>query len=400
MSESQTQSGNSHLMGKKSIPEHIIDGSIAIDSIEAFRSILRQFPRHPALLKKYADLLFRRDLLDLAAKSYGEAARFFIEAGQMLQALVSKKQQWLIKPPGRQDIHLFLSELTQGNFYQAPIKVFLENLPPRQLLAVMTGFVRVRLLAGKIVRKTGGRETDLYFIVSGTLKDSVYPSLETKERVYRKARIDLSGNDFFGDIYPFKTDQTCVCTTETVTEVEMVKISKQKLMALCRKYPDIELAIINLFKIRRGAVEKEPASMIRKAHRYQLPIKMNLEIPSRQTAGPPIAIDGYSSDISIGGICVILNGQSEYMARLLGSLPAGGGNHQVRVGFPGETMELKVQANIAWHHKIHFNGTKTLALGIQFEEHSPKMQGMLFMFANSLGGKAIVQKNKQTSSTA
>jgi hypothetical protein len=38
----------------------------------------------------------------MTSKSYGEAAQLFIEAGQMLQALVSKKQQWLIKPPGRQ----------------------------------------------------------------------------------------------------------------------------------------------------------------------------------------------------------------------------------------------------------------------------------------------------------
>ncbi len=395
MSESQAKSGNTRLMGKKSIPEHIIDGSIAIDSIEAYRSILQQFPRHPALLKKYADLLFRRDLLDLAAKSYDEAARLFIESGQMLPALVAKKQQWLIKPPAKEDIRLFLAELAGGNFQQTPIKVFLERLPPRQLLAVMTGFVRVRLLAGKIVRKAGQRETDLYFIVSGTLKDSVYPSLETKERIYRKARIDLSENDFFGDIYPFKTDQTSVCTTETLTEVEMVKISRQKLMTLCRKYPDIELAIINLFKIRRGAVEKAPASMIRKAERYQLPIKMKLEVASGQPSGAPLVIDGYSSDISIGGICVILNGQSEHMAHLLGSLPPGGGD-QVRVRFPGETMELKVQGNIAWHHKIHFNGTKTLALGIQFEEDSPKLQGMLFMFANSLGGKSISQKDNRT----
>ena len=122
---------------------------------------------------------------------------------------------------------------------------------------------------------------------------------------------------------------------------------------------------------------------------------MNLEIPSRQASGAPVVIDGYSSDISIGGICVILNGQSEHMTHLLGSLPAGGRDHQVRVSFPGDTMELKVQGTIAWHHKIHFNGTKTLALGIQFEEDSPKLQGMLFMFANSLGGKSISKSDQR-----
>jgi hypothetical protein len=48
-------------------------------------------------------------------------------------------------------------------------------------------------------------------------------------------------------------------------------------------------------------------------------------------------------------------------------------------------MELKVAGNIVWHHQIHFNGDKTLAVGIQFEDDTPKMRGMLFMFARSLG---------------
>ncbi len=53
-------------------------------------------------------------------------------------------------------------------------------------------------------------------------------------------------------------------------------------------------------------------------------------------------------------------------------------------------MELKVLGNIMWQHQIHFNGRKTLAMGIRFEEDSPKLRGMLFMFANSLGaGKGL-----------
>ena len=53
-------------------------------------------------------------------------------------------------------------------------------------------------------------------------------------------------------------------------------------------------------------------------------------------------------------------------------------------------MELKVLGNIMWQHRIHFNGRKTLAMGIRFEEDSPKLRGMLFMFANSLGaGKGL-----------
>jgi hypothetical protein len=48
-------------------------------------------------------------------------------------------------------------------------------------------------------------------------------------------------------------------------------------------------------------------------------------------------------------------------------------------------MELKVRGNIVWRHPIQLNGHKTLAVGIQFEDDTPKMRGMLFMFARSLG---------------
>ena len=385
MSESQTQNKKNRLIGEKSIPEHIIDGSIVIDSIEAFSSILKQFPKHPALLKKYADLLFRQELLDLAAKSYGEAAELYIISGQMLQAMVAKKQQWLIKLPSKQEIQVFLSALKQGPFSETPLKMLFDKLSPQEILSIISGFVRVRLFADKTIQKAGDLETDLYFVVSGTLKDSIFPSLETKEKIHRKPNIYLSDDDFFGEIYPFKKDQTCKSDIKTVTQVELVKISRQKLMKLCREFPNIEPALIDLFKIRSGPAENSQPQTVRKAGRYQLPIKMNLELAPKGSFNSPLIVDGYSSDISIGGICVVLNGKSEHIGHLLASLPETADNSQIRVNFPGETMELKVLGNIMWRHQIHFNGHKTLALGIRFEEDSPKLRGMLFMFANSLG---------------
>ena len=121
MTESQARKNNNQLINQKTIPEHIIDGSIGIDSIEAFGSILKQFPNHPGLLKRYADLLFRQDLLDMAAKSYGQAAELFIESGKLLQALVAKKLQWLIKPPPNKEIYQFLASLGQGSFEDTPL---------------------------------------------------------------------------------------------------------------------------------------------------------------------------------------------------------------------------------------------------------------------------------------
>ena len=385
MSEPQAKENKKGLVNPKSIPEHIIDGSIVIDSIEAFGSILKEFPSQPALMKKYGDLLFKQNLLDLAAKSYGQAAQLFMESGKMLQAIISKKLQWLIKPPPNKEIHQFLSALGQKNFDESPLKMFFDKLSPREMLAVMSGFVRVRLIAGRSVRKAGDKQNDLYFIVSGTLKDSAFPSLESKEKIHRRSNIYLNEEDFFGDVYPFSKDNISDSEIETVTQVELVKISRNKLMKFCRHYPNIEAALIDLYKIRTNTEATDRSKYLRQAGRYQLPLKMILELPPIGSIKSPIAIEGYSSDISMGGICVVLNGSSEHVPGLIHSLADIDGKKQIQISFSGDTMELKVKGNIVWNHPISFNGTKTLAVGIQFQENSPKMRGMLFMFARSLG---------------
>jgi CRP-like cAMP-binding protein len=386
MSESHGYKNNSGLVNQKSIPEHIIDGSIVIDSIEAFGSILKQFPDNPFLLKKYADLLSRQELLDLAAKSYGEAARLFIASGKMLPALVAKKLHWLLKPPPNKEIHQFLAALGQGKFGETPLSLFLCKLLPREMLAIISGFARVRLAAGKTIKRAGERETDLYFVVSGTLRDSVFPSMETKEKVNRKSNIYLTDDDFFGEIYPFDKDQTGTSDIETITQVELVKISKQKLVKLCRYYPNIELGIMDLFKVRSRSKKNSKSNTLRMAGRFQLPIRMVLELPPTQPDAAPVAIEGYSSDISMGGMCLILNGKGGHVPGFLNSLTKLDGRNQIRISFPGDTMELKVKGTIVWNHQILFNGRKTLAVGIQFKEDSPIMRGMLFMFAKSLAG--------------
>jgi hypothetical protein len=51
MARFSSQTKDKKVPGDKSIPEHIIDGSILIDSVEAFKSILKQYPENAALLK-------------------------------------------------------------------------------------------------------------------------------------------------------------------------------------------------------------------------------------------------------------------------------------------------------------------------------------------------------------
>jgi hypothetical protein len=57
---------------------------------------------------------------------------------------------------------------------------------------------------------------------------------------------------------------------------------------------------------------------------------------------------------------------------------------KVKINMRIQALMLKVSGNIVWTQKIPVNGKQTLALGIKFDEMSPKFQGMLFAFADNL----------------
>ena len=58
-------------------------------------------------------------------------------------------------------------------------------------------------------------------------------------------------------------------------------------------------------------------------------------------------------------------------------------NSKVKINFPSEGLELKVSGKIAWTREMIDRGKKTLAVSIQFQDLSPKLRGMLFVFAES-----------------
>ena len=386
MNRISSQIADPKIPGDKSIPDHIINGSIVIDSVEAFKSILKQYPQNASLLKAYSDFLTNNKLFDLAAKSYGEASNLFVKEGKILQAIVAKKLEWRIKPVGKKETQLFLNALKTVKSKKNPLKDFFRRLNYAEMLAVMSSLVRVRLPAGSIIKKKGDDEDNLYFIVSGTLKDSLYPCIDEKVQIHRPPNIYLNENEFFGDIYPFNENRKCKSDIETFTQVELVKLSKPKLAQLCKKFSNLELGILDLCRIRMRADKPNSSKLLRKAQRFDVPIDVNLELFPRATSDTPVLVEGFSSDISIGGICAILDSSNTGIDTLVEAFENGGNSEKIWVCFPADKMHIKVLGRIAWSHAVILNGEKTLVLGVQFEEMSPRLRGMLFMFANSLQG--------------
>ena len=384
MTRTSSQIADQKIPGDKSIPDHIIDGSIVIDSVEAFKSILKQYPQNAFLLKAYSDFLYKNKLFDLAAKSYGEASNLFIREGKILQAIVSKKLEWRIKPAGQKETRLFLNALKTGKSKGIAFKDFFRRLNYAEMLAFISSLVHARLPAGSIIKKKGDDEDNLYFIVSGTIKDSLYPSIDEKVQIHRPPNIDLNENEFFGDIYPFNKNRKCKSDIETLTKVELVKLSKPKLIKLCKKFSNLELGILDLCRIRMQSDKPGFSKQLRKEQRYDVPIDVNLELSPRATSDTQVLFEGFSSDISLGGICVILDSSQADIDTLVEAFENGSNTEKIWVGFSADKMHIKVLGRIAWSHAVTLNGEKTLVLGIQFEEMSPRLRGMLFMFANSL----------------
>ncbi len=368
----------------KNTVEHIVDGSIVINSIELMLEILKKFPNDPELVRIYADLLLKNKMHEAAAKAYNRTAVLFLDSDKMLPAIVAKISQWHIEMPSDQNVKTFLIELDSNNNKKLPIGHFLSKLTIHELKALCSLFENIRLPAKQVVKEIGDTEDHLFFIVSGRLKDSIYLTLQNQKKVFRKPTVELSENDFFGDIYPFNKEQRSQSYIETLEPTELVRIPKEKLMRICRKYPNIELGIIELLNIRSISNQEGSPETVRKQTRHKFSLMLELEIYPEHSPDEAIYLEGESEDISIGGMNIVIDSGKLSEPWNISSLNASASNAKIHVSVVTHTLLLKISGKVAWRRETIHNGSRALALGMQFDEMSPKIRGLLFALVNSL----------------
>ena len=161
--------------------------------------------------------------------------------------------------------------------------------------------------------------------------------------------------------------------------MELGNISKQGLITICTRYPNVAHSIINLFKDRQ-ARRKESPRPDRKSNRHSLPLKMKLKIRPKEAGYSPFILDCFSRDISIGGVCVVLDSKHKNIISIAKNIKDAG----VTILMPGGGFTLNVSGSVTWSRGVISNGKKTLALGIQFKGMTPKVSGMLVVFADML----------------
>ncbi len=365
-----------------SIIAQIVDGSIKIDSIEEFRSILEIFPEDPELQRKYSDLLAQKNETDTAAESYGKAADLFIDSGRMLQAIAAKSLGWKIAPPSDlTETHQFFSMLHKDRFAKTPLTSFFSKLSFPELFAIISNLKTLELSPGSMFKKNADGENALFMVVSGNLAETMYlPVKIDKMTLYEKNLLNLRENDYFGDFYPFDEKNLSHSYIEAVSQVELVKISKSLLKEICKKYQDVELAVHDLKKDQSKIGKNYDKKLDRKGVRHYLPAKVSLSIIEKADGNNPLLIDGYSLDLSIGGICILLDSvgrNSDLFSKAIH-------NARVKISLPSESMSLTVSGTVVWSKVMRIEKEKTFALGIRFEDMTPKLKGMVFAFADNI----------------
>ena len=201
-----------------------------------------------------------------------------------------------------------------------------------------------------------------------------------QETLHRKSTLNLYENDYFGNFYPFEEKDMIHAYVEAITQAEMIRLPKKDLQEISNKYQDVELALNDLRKCRPELGQDRRSRYERHGIRHYLPTEVSLKIFPRPEGSEPLTIDAYSLDLSIGGICVVLDATSQSIALFSRTIQNAG----VQVTLPVESMSLTVSGTIVWSKSMHIEHKKTQALGIRFEKMSPKVRGMVFTFADSI----------------
>ena len=355
-----------------SVVNRIIDGSITIDSVEEFEDLLKAFPNDPRLHRVFADRLLEIKSIK-AAEEYKTSAKLFIDAGMPLQAIACKIFEWRIIKPSKEDGLAFHSALCKCNPQNIEVQKFFTKLAYEEMIALMAKIVPHNYPANTTLRKFGAAESELCFVVSGALEETHYHRLEADEKVQKKSTTNLIESDIFGEIYPFDEDKLSESDIESITHIELLKISRLKLMALCQEHSNLNLLIRNLCKLRFDANRERYSKTVRKAIRHQLPMQVDLKIFQEESGKPPLNLSGFTDDISLGGTCVVLG--AKYQIGNIRDLT--GKNVKIQMSLPIESIRLNILGIIVWGKEIPVEGKKTAIVGVQFKEINQVDRGIL-----------------------
>ena len=370
-----------------SVMQRIIDGALAIESIDEFKEILDIYDDDPLLYRRYADLLHEKGHLNEAVEVYSTAADLFIGMNMSLQAIVAKILQWSIKKPSHTQGRAFYSLLHEEGAQSTPLQKFWARMSYSELIAVMLRLVRIRFTAGATIIHSDTPSNDLFFIVSGNVAEVVpseYSNLSEFDHPGEDPII-LAENDIFGEIFPLRNQTNNTRKIEAITDVEMVKIAKSVLIDVCRKHPQIESLLRQLYKPATRIDNKMNHNwqIVRRNMRFGLPTRAEVIFQPDKTDSPVWQHGAIAVDLSLGGVCLDLGPLSEDTE----FQSVKGRALRIRLCLSEESEDLHATGNIVWFNQSSpFHDGATL-VGVKFDPLSATDKERLLNFCSDSGGE-------------
>lgn len=357
---------------KRSILNRLVEGSLNLGSEKEYQDLMSLFPNKGEIARAYGDFLSEREKMNEAFRNYTHASRLFLGEGKTFQSIVSKILAWRIFKPTHAEGRTFHLALQASVKEESPLRYLFNNIAYQELIALMLRLVRVQFHAGQTIIHTGQVCEDIFFVVSGTLEESTAHSVGTKENRSELSRQRLFDNDIFGDIFPIHKNTTSLSDIKAVTRVEVVKIGKAGLVETCKKYPRLEQLFSRLYKGPSGGINGRSWPKVRRSTRHDNPVRVTVMLALRQRDPTPIAFEGMSRDISLGGACIDLG--LKYGSLRTETLSNTKSIMEIRLP-TGEG--ISIPGWIAWSKKIEEPGGTSIIAGIKFEPLSNEERDFL-----------------------
>ena len=366
-----------------SMVARISEGTLLLDDREAYERLLAIYPKKASLHRALADFLAKQGIQDDAIAAYEKASELYLETGRSLQAIVATILAWSIVKPTHDQGRVFHAAVQTALKAETPLQSFFAALSYPELVAVMLRLVRVQHPANAVIKKYGDSADELFFIVSGRLEETTFLSAAGDESNHRVSVRRLYENDIFGDVYPLAEEGTSRSDVESLTQVELVKITKKVLRQLCRKHPRVELLLANLHRDPDESQDGRVWTSVRRFVRHEIPAKVDLAISTKTAEAPLIRTTGFTRDISLGGMCIDLGDKPLPVS--LEALKQT--DVTITIKLPSLDQTLEVEGTVVWNTKSIGYGSAGTLVGIQFKGLNDTERNTLEAFCSGGGAE-------------
>jgi CRP-like cAMP-binding protein len=347
---------------QRGVLNRLIDRSLTLTSDKEYQQLKILFPDKGEISRVHGDFLLQHHKKDDAFNTYTHATELFLREGKTFQAIVSKLLAWRIGKPTHADGLAFHNALQTSIKEESPLRHLFSDMSYQELLALMLKLVRVQLKAKQTITRVGQDCQHVFFVVSGTLEETITPVDNPPSGVSVPNEQYLFDNDIFGDIFPLGESTVSLSDVKALTPAEVIKISKAAITDICKRHPRLEQRLAKLYKGPPSESHGRSWSSVRRSTRHENPVRTTVMLSLRQGNQSPVAFEGMSRDISLGGACIDLG--LKYGAMRTETFS--GIASIVEIKLPSG-VGVSIPGRVSWCKKIKEPGGNSIIAGIKFD---------------------------------